>query len=214
MVVISPWQPVQSAPPRWTGRILNILLLALKRDTPTPAPAPTQAASGAYNTFEEFIAGSEADIFGYLWRLTGVEQTAYDLCQETLLRAWQQFGKIRHYEQPGAWLFRVATNLALNAIARRDTMRSHVTPLDESDQPSVEDAAGRIAHRDLIHATLLQLPARERAALVLREVEGFSHSEIGDALGVSANSVRMLLSRARAHFRQRYARADSEEAPE
>lgn len=177
MVVISPWQPVQSAPPRWTGRILNILLLALKRDTPTPAPAPTQAASGAYNTFEEFIAGSEADIFGYLWRLTGDEQTAYDLCQETLLRAWQQFGKIRHYEQPGAWLFRVA-------------------------------------HRDLIHATLLQLPARERAALVLREVEGFSHSEIGDALGVSANSVRMLLSRARAHFRQRYARADSEEAPE
>lgn len=214
MAVISPWQP---AHPRWTGRVLSVLSilpLAIKRDTPAPTPTPTQAAGGAYNTFEEFIAGREADIFGYLWRLTGDEQTAYDLCQETLLRAWQQFGKIRHYEQPGAWLFRVATNLALNAIARRDTMRSHVTPLDESDQPSVEDAAGRIAHRDLIHTTLLQLSARERAALVLREVEGFSHSEIGDALGVSANSVRMLLSRARANFRQRYVHSDSEEAPE
>ncbi|HET9979703.1 MAG TPA: sigma-70 family RNA polymerase sigma factor [Ktedonobacterales bacterium] len=203
MAVISPWQ---SAHPRWTGRVLSVLSilpLAIKRDTPAPTPTPTQAAGGAYNTFEEFIAGREADIFGYLWRLTGDEQTAYDLCQETLLRAWQQFGKIRHYEQPGAWLFRVATNLALNAIARRDTMRSHVTPLDESDQPSVEDAAGRIAHRDLIHTTLLQLSARERAALVLREVEGFS-----------ANSVRMLLSRARANFRQRYVHSDSEEAPE
>ena len=212
MAVISPWRP---AYPRGMGRILSILL-ALKRDT--PAPAPTQAVratSGAYATFEEFIAGREADIFGYLWRLTGDEQAAYDLCQETLLRAWQQFSKIRHYEQPGAWLFRVATNLALNAIARRATMRSHITPLDENDQPAVEDAASHIARRDLIHTTLLQLPARERAALVLREVEGFSNSEIGDALGISANSVRMLLSRARAHFRQRYARAedaDSEEA--
>jgi len=194
---------------------LGILLLALKRDTSAPTPTNTAgAAGGVYNTFEEFIAGREAEIFGYLWRMTGDEQTAYDLCQETLLRAWRQFDKIRHYEQPGAWLFRVATNLALNAIARRDTIQSRVTPLDESDQPSVEDAAGRIAHRDLIHTTLLQLPARERAALVLREVEGFSNSEIGDALGVSANSVRMLLSRARAHFRQRYTRADSEEASE
>ena len=66
----------------------------------------------------------------------------------------------------------------------------------------------------MIHQTLLQLPARERAALVLREVEGFSNDEIGRALAISANSVRMLLSRARAHFRQHYQRKryDSEEA--
>ena len=215
MAIISPWQPALSRRPRGMWPILDALLLAVKRDTPESAPTGTagtaDGAGGANDTFEDFIAGREADIFGYLWRLTGDEQTAYDLCQETLLRAWRHFGKIRHYEQPGGWLFRVATNLALNAIAQRSTMRNRITPLHENDQPSVEDASGGVAHRDLIHTTLLQLPPRERAALVLREVEGFSNGEIADALGVSANSLRMLLSRARAHFRQRYEHADSEE---
>ena len=221
MAIISPWQPALSRRPRGMWPIVSILgalLLAVKRDVPEPAPAgAVGTAGGVYDTFDDFIAGREADIFGYLWRLTGDEQAAYDLCQETLLRAWQHFNKIRHYEQPGGWLFRVATNLALNAIAQRSTMRNRVTPLGEHDQPSVEDASGRIARRDLIHTTLLQLPPRERAALVLREVEGFSNGEVADALGVSANSVRMLLSRARAHFRQRYSSADSadnEEASE
>lgn len=214
MAIIAPWQSArQPARPRqhtqqqtwqlaWLWR--NLLLALRKQNTPTSA-----SAGSAYDTFEDFISGRESDLFGYLWRLTGDEQTAYDLCQETLLRAWQHFGKIRHYEQPGAWLFRVATNLALNAIERRSTVSSRVTPLRDDHQPTVEDPSGRIARLDLIHQTLLQLPARERAALVLREVEGFSMSEIANALDVSANSVRMLLSRARAHFRQRY---DSEEA--
>ena len=185
------WQP------DWRWRTL--LLALRKQDTPK-SPVATEAPA----TFEEFIAGRESEVFGYLWRLTGEEQTAYDLCQETLLRAWQLFGKIRHYEQPGAWLFRVATNLALNAIERRATTSSRVVLLHDDYQPTSDDPAGRIARLDLIHRTLLQLPARERAALVLREVEGFSNGEIAHALDISANSVRMLLSRARAHFRQHY----------
>ena len=216
MAITSPWrsigQPARSrrrASPVWRlARHWHALALALrKQDTPRPVPA-----HGAYETFEDFISGRESDVFGYLWRLTGEEQTAYDLCQETFLRAWQQFEKIRHYEQPGAWLFRVATNLALNAIERRTTASGLITPLREDIQPATDDPAGRIARLELIHQTLLRLPARERAALVLREVEGFSMDEIARALDVSANSVRMLLSRARAHFRQRYEHDDGEEA--
>jgi hypothetical protein len=76
--------------------ILGALLLAVKRDT----PPPSGTAGGVYNTFEEFIAGREADIFGYLWRLTGDEQAAYDLCQETLLRAWRLAFPRRHQSRP------------------------------------------------------------------------------------------------------------------
>ena len=214
MAITSPWQSIgqptrshQRAASRlaWLWRVLS--LAVRKQDTPASAPA-----HGAYETFEDFISGRESDVFGYLWRLTGDEQTAYDLCQETFLRAWQQFEKIRHYQQPGAWLFRVATNLALNAIERRTTASGLITPLREDVQPATDDPVGRIARLELIHQTLLQLPARERAALVLREVEGFSMDEIARALDVSASSVRMLLSRARTHFRQRYDRNDSEEA--
>ena len=216
MAITSPWQSIgQPAPSRrraawrlaWLWRALALALR--KQDTPLPVPA-----QGAYETFEDFISGRESDVFGYLWRLTGDEQAAYDLCQETFLRAWQQFEKIRHYEQPGAWLFRVATNLALNAIERRATASGHVIPLREDIQPTTDDPAGRIASLELIHQTLLRLPARERAALVLREVEGFSMAEIARALDVSASSVRMLLSRARAHFRQRYDRYDRDDSEE
>ena len=168
--------------------------------------------AGAYETFEDLIAGREPDVFGYLWRLTGDEQAAYDLCQETFLRAWQQFSKIRHYEQPGAWLFRVATNLALNAIERRSRAGQSRRAARRERPAHRGRPLWTLARLDMIHQTLLQLPARERAALVLREVEGFSNDEIGHALDISANSVRMLLSRARAHFRQHYQRYDSEEA--
>ncbi len=214
MAITSPWRSIgqptrshQRAASRlaWLWRALT--LAVRKQNIPASAPA-----HGAYETFEDFISGRESDVFGYLWRLTGDEQTAYDLCQETFLRAWQQFEKIRHYEQPGAWLFRVATNLALNAIERRATAAGHIVPLHEDVQPTTDDPAGRIASLEMIHQTLIRLPARERAALVLREVEGFSMDEIAHALDISANSVRMLLSRARAHFRQHYSRDDSEEA--
>jgi RNA polymerase sigma-70 factor, ECF subfamily len=202
--------PAGPASPRHT--VWHRLLSALYGDK--HALAGTHQQHQTFDTFEEFVTGREADVFGYLWRMTGDEQLAYDLCQETFLRAWQQFGKIRAYEQPGAWLFRVATNLALNAIERRTTIAHRITLLHEESASAVEDASGRVAHRELIHETLLQLPARERAALVLREVEGFSNSEIAHALDISANSVRMLLARARAHFRQHYRRVDSDESQE
>lgn len=205
MAIISPWHSARPQTRRLVWLWRTLMLALRKQDT----PAIIAPMTGAYDTFEDFIAGRESDIFGYLWRLTGDEQLAYDLCQETFLRAWQQFSKIRHYEQPGAWLFRVATNLALNAIERRAIVSVRVTPLYEHDHPTTEDLSEHIAHCDLIHQTLLLLPARERAAIVLREVEGFSMDEIAHALDISANSVRMLLSRSRAHFRQRY---DDEEA--
>lgn len=216
MAITSPWQSI-GQPARYQRRVAwrlvwlwRALALALrKQDTPASAPAHS-----AYETFEDFISGRESGVFGYLWRLTGDEQAAYDLCQETFLRAWQQFEKIRHYEQPGAWLFRVATNLALNAIERRAKASGHVIPLREDVQPATEDPAGRIASLELIHQTLIRLPARERAALVLREVEGFSMDEIARALDISANSVRMLLSRARAHFRERYEHDEHDDGEE
>jgi RNA polymerase sigma-70 factor (ECF subfamily) len=202
--------PARPAIPRHT--VWHRLFSAPREDKQTSAGTHQQHQT--FQTFEEFITGREADIFGYLWRMTGEEQMAYDLCQETFLRAWQQFGKIRAYEQPGAWLFRVATNLALNAIERRTTNAHRITLLHGESASAIEDASGRVAHRELIHETLLQLPARERAALLLREVEGFSNGEIANALDISANSVRMLLSRARAHFRHHYRRVDSDETQE
>ena len=162
--------------------------------------------------FEAFFLRYERQISSYLWRLTGNEQAASELAQETFLRAWQHFDAVRHYEQPLAWLFRVATNLARQNYRRRVLPLRRVTRLDDGDDPASSDYSTRFAEQDLVRQTLLQLPIRQRAALILREVHGLSCAEIGDLLNISRDAVKMALWRAREQFRTRYLGEDGGEA--
>lgn len=160
--------------------------------------------------FERFFLEFEPQISGYLWRMTSDQAMASDLCQETFLRAWQHFEKIRHYDKPGAWLMRVATNLALQQLRRRSAPVGAARPLDESFEPSVSDPGRRIAMRDLVRETLLELPDKPRALLILREVYGFSGDEAAQTLGMSREAAKVALWRARATFRAAYLRKDGD----
>jgi RNA polymerase sigma-70 factor (ECF subfamily) len=155
-------------------------------------------------SFEAFFRRHERDIFGYLWRLTGDEQAAYDLSQETFVRAWQHFDRIASYERPGGWLFRVATNLALTHQKRAAAPVGAARPFSTANDPSTSDPAWRLAESEAIRATLLALPPQQRAALVLREVCGFSCAEVAETLGVTLAAAKMTLSRGRDAFRARY----------
>lgn len=178
---------------------------------PTP-PGGAALADSSLSTqaqeFERFFLEFEPQVSGYLWRMTGDQPMASDLCQETFLRAWQHFEKIRHYDKPGAWLMRVATNLALQQLRRRSAPVGAARTLDESFEPSVSDPGRRIAMRDLVRETLLELPDKPRALLVLREVYGFSGDEAAQTLGMSREAAKVALWRARATFRAAYLRKD------
>ena len=76
--------------------------------------------------------------------------------------------------------------------------------LDEDDDPAGSDHSTRFAEQDIVRQTLLQLPIRQRATLILREVYGLSCAEIGDLLHISRDAVKMALWRAREQFRARY----------
>ncbi len=158
--------------------------------------------------FERFFLEFEPQVSGYLWRMTGDQSMASDLCQETFLRAWRHFEKVRHYDKPGAWLMRVATNLALQYLRRRSAPVGAARTLDESLDPGVSDPGARIATRDLVRETLLELPDKPRAMLILREVYGLSSDEVATALGMSREAVKVALWRARAQFRTAYLRKD------
>lgn len=158
-------------------------------------------------SFESFFRTHEAAIFGYLWRMTGDREVASDLTQETFVRAWQRFSTILSYNAPRSWLFRVATHLALN-FARQSRMRATVdswSAIESAyDPPAHADHADQIADRDSIRVILLSLPPRERAALILHSIYGYSCAELAQALRISVSAAKVALWRGREHFRARY----------
>lgn len=161
--------------------------------------------------YDAFIREHQRAILNYLWRMTGDEQSAYDLTQEVFVRAWRHFAKLRGYERPSAWLFRVATNLALTSLAAHKTPLTSVDALSDEQSPVVSDPAWRVAERDHVRLALDGLPPQRRAALTLREVYGLSCAEVARALGISEAAARMTLSRAREQFRGLYLREGGDE---
>lgn len=170
--------------------------------------AEAGALPSAGERFESFYARHERGIFSYLWRVTGDEQTANDLTQEVFFRAWRQYARLGSYERPDAWLFRVATNLALNE-RRHQRVTGPVAPL-VGDERAVGDHAAQLADRAALRAALDGLPARQRAALILRELYGHTCDEVAEALGISRAAAKMTLRRARERLRTLYLKESAE----
>jgi RNA polymerase sigma-70 factor, ECF subfamily len=200
MILLSPQRLL--AVPWWRK---GMLLAIRHRNMPEPHPI-SLSNEIATRDFEAFFNRYEPEIAGYLWRMTGDEQGACDLCQETFLRAWQHFDTICTYEKPGAWLIKVATNLALQYLRKQATPIRAATPLDNILEPSSSDHGKRVVENDLIRETLLELSPRARALLVLREVHGLTGDEIAQTLGMPSTAVKMALWRACTQFREAYTR--------
>ena len=181
--------------------------------TPTASAAPAHDAPsfepGFEPSFERFYQRHAGAIFGYLWRVCGDEQTANDLTQDVFFSAWRQYEKLRGYDRPEAWLFRVATNLALNE-RRHQRVAGPVVAL-QGHERAAGDHATQLAERSALRGALDGLPAQQRAAFILREVYGHSCAEIAGLLGVSQAAAKMTLSRARAHLRQLYLHEEAAE---
>lgn len=148
-------------------------------------------------------------ILRYLDRAGGDPELAADLAQETFVRLYRRGGEP---EDPEAWLITVALNLLRNARSKR-ARRARLlvrggTDASRGDAPPPPGAvleAGRIRAR--VRAALDGLSERERDLLLLR-AEGYSHRELGRALGIRETSVGQLLLRARRQFKDRYGEAD------
>lgn len=183
----------------------------------------TSAHQPGDSTFDAFFERHEQPLYGYLRRLLPTHEIALEVAQEAFFRSWTHFEQVRAYERPEAWLFRVATNLAISQLRRRHPLSFaqvlHRRGADSEGNDGSEeevlagplDIEGDAALRDLINRVLLHLPERQRAALLLRTVHGFSGEEIAGMLGVSVANARQILSRGRERFRQLYEEATREQ---
>jgi RNA polymerase sigma-70 factor (ECF subfamily) len=149
----------------------------------------------------------QAEIYGYLRRLVHDDAWAEDLAQETFLRAFEARASLLEVANHRAWLYRVATNLALNALKRR--RRFAWLPWRAAERRAArQSVAEAVAGRSAVEAALAALPPELRAPLLLYAHDGLSVAEVAETLSLSEGAVKMRLVRARRAFRQAYERED------
>ena len=143
--------------------------------------------------FESLVAAHSAEIFAYLWRMVRDEADAQDCLQEAFLRAYRACDRLDGRAQHRAWLYRIATNVALTHLKRRGREAARRAPLvpDLADaEPLPGEAAIRRETLAAIAAAVESLPEQQRAALILRKYQDLSYAEIADTLGCSEESAR------------------------
>lgn len=149
------------------------------------------------------------ELFGYLCRSCSSRATAEDLLQETFLRLVREVRAGRAPEQPRAWLYRVAINLAASRGRRVSSLGRALRRLRSADpQPSPEPGViGREARDELLDA-VAHLGGDARSALLL-SAQGFSGAEIAELIHRTPLATRSLLFRARAALRGQLAREEA-----
>lgn len=175
---------------------------SLRADVVDPLAAlARRAAAGDVAAFENLYRAEHRRIHAAIWRLVGgVDARAEELTQDAFVRAWKALPQFRFEAPVGAWLHRLAVNTALMDLrARRDA-----EALEVDDSLLELQAAPRHAqdHQIDLQAAILKLPARARAVLVLHDIEGLTHEEIGEALSIAPGSCKAHLHRARQHLRR------------
>ena len=163
---------------------------------------------------EELFARHAGELYQYAARYTGDADLAEDVVQDTFVRLGAR--PPRDATQVRAWLFRVATTVAIDALrsARRrlrllDQRRGDVPVPQPAGDPAAEVERAEVRRR--VRAALADLGERERAVLLMREA-GFAHREIADAVGTTTGSVGTMIARALDKLATRLD-LDGEEAP-
>jgi RNA polymerase sigma-70 factor (ECF subfamily) len=146
-------------------------------------------------------------IYTFLLRLLGEPHAADDLTQDVFTKAYQALGSLTKEHRVLPWLYRIATNTAIDTLRRKKRFTwLRVGPLAGTrEEPLMADEHGAIPERDHVRRVLATLPAEQSTALLLHALEGYSYKEIAEIQGCSVTAVRSRLARARQAFRTRYA---------
>ncbi len=166
----------------------------------------------ASREFERFAAGVSGSLLYTGFQLTGNAKDAEDLVQEALLKVARRWHRVRSMDHPGAYARRVLINLILDDADRRTRQRTELQPQDGADEPADEIAALALQKVDDLAEfgwALAQLPARQRAVLVLRYWSDLPVAEVADILGCTEGTVTSSASRAAARLAEILTRAES-----
>ena len=167
---------------------------------------------GNTNAFEDLVLEYQKQVYHITLKMTGSEEDAFDLSQETFLKAYRTLSTFRGESGFGSWLYRMASNLCIDFLRKKKRrVPEQPVSLDEEEEgrrpvelPDLRyEPQSQLEKKELrekVREGLQRLPEEQRLILILRDVEGFSYQEIADALKIELGTVKSRIYRARAHL--------------
>jgi RNA polymerase sigma-70 factor (ECF subfamily) len=167
------------------------------RPVPIPEAKDSRLTADEPMSFEEFFDSERSRLFGALSVMAGNRFEAEEIMQDAFLKLWERWDRVTAMENPVGFLYRTAMNLY-----RKHLRRAAIAMRKRAGLLPQDDALAAIEARDQATRLLRTLTAREREALVLTAYLGYSSEDAGRFLGIKANTVRVLATRARASLKQ------------
>ncbi len=172
-----------------------------------------RARAGDALAFERIMIATEQRVVSIAWRMLGNRDDARDATQEVYLRVFKYLGRFRTGEDFRGWLYRITINVCHDFARKKQSTRTvQFGEIDFAEAAIGFEIAGPDADPEslalhaqqlaLVRRALQSLPTKERAVLVLRDLEGFSTEEVAHALGSRPVTVRSQVSSARAKVRK------------
>ena len=176
---------------------------------PATMSLPRDRSDAHRAEFDRLFTEYAAPIYNYALRMVGDADRAADIAQDTFIKAYRKLDTLADAASARSWLYRIATNTAIDEMRRRrGTVRmgesdQETGPLEQADGgpgPETQVLAGLLDER--IGRALLRLRPNHRQCLVLSDVEDMSAQQIGEVMEMSSGAVRVLLCRARGEMRR------------
>jgi len=160
--------------------------------------------SGDVNAYAPLVKRYQKPIFNLMLRMTGSEQDALDLTQETFVRAYEKLDRFNPSAPFFPWLYTMGLNLARDFLrrAKRSPMEAYESENSSSEEIDQDDRLADQTDIQEVLEGLQTLPVDYREALLLRFHEGLSISEVASALGLSASAAKMRIHRGLLKLRQ------------
>lgn len=157
----------------------------------TPRVTPAEPAA----LFEDFFHDEHAALFRALWLITRNRHEAEEIMQDAFLKLLERWDRVAAVEDPVGYLYRTAMNVFRSRRRRaKVALRRMAGRVPEDDLAAVEE-------REAVVRLLAGISPRQRAAIVLMDLLDYTSEEAGEALGISANTVRVQAARGRAALR-------------
>jgi len=151
---------------------------------------------------DQIIERHQRQVLMTAYRIVGNMEDARDAAQEVFFRLYKYRGSLKPDHELGPWLYRATVNVCFDMLRRRPRLALVDAPELADTSPTPDAVVHLEERRRMLHSALQRLPEKERAAVVLREIEGLETAEVAEILGSSEATVRSQISMGKAKLRE------------